>query len=58
MKSGIEALNAAWQAASQEMYQDGNNPTANEQASNTNSEPNQDSEDDVTDVEFEEVDDK
>lgn len=53
--TALEQLNAAWQAASQEMYQATQdaqqaNPDAGSDAS--------DAADDVTDVEFEEVDDK
>lgn len=53
--TALEQLNAAWQAASQEMYQATQDaPQANPDAGSDAS----DAADDVTDVEFEEVDDK
>lgn len=59
--SAMESLNAAWQAASQDLYQaqqqDGGNGSGD--AGATDSAEGSDSQDeDVTDVEFEEVDDK
>ncbi|MCO6461602.1 MAG: molecular chaperone DnaK [Saprospiraceae bacterium] len=59
--SATEALNNAWQAASQEMYQasqsgaDGNTNNSSQQHPN---EGNSSTSEDVTDVEFEEVDNK
>ena len=61
---GIEAatteLNAAWQAASQHMYNAGQgaDPTTNGTAENTDAGANSNDTEDVTDVEFEEVEDK
>ncbi len=59
IKTVTEALNTAWQAASQDMYKDtqqpGGDPT--QQGDNSANNDNDDAED-VTDVEFEEVKDK
>ena len=51
--AATETLNQAWQAASQHMYQDTQNPGSNA-APNSDSK-NENSDDDVTDVEYEEV---
>ncbi len=58
--SSLENLNAAWQAASQEMYQSGadaggTQPGAEGGAENGSTDQAQGSADDVTDVEYEEV---
>jgi molecular chaperone DnaK len=59
--SATEALNAAWQNASQEMYQAsqeaGGDPGANAEAGANGAAEGTDNAEDVTDVEFEEVDD-
>ncbi|MBX2842092.1 MAG: molecular chaperone DnaK [Flammeovirgaceae bacterium] len=64
---GMEALNAAWQAASQEMYQASGDPNAAAGGEQPGAEPGPDAgaqanaeggDDNVTDVEFEEVDNK
>ena len=59
--TATETLNTAWQAASQEMYQASQeaNPTADANGTGaTENSSNEGSTDDVTDVEYEEVDDK
>jgi molecular chaperone DnaK len=48
----LEALNAAWQNASQEMYNASNNAG---EANNSSAEPQQSADSDVTDVDYEEV---
>ncbi|HHH50040.1 MAG TPA: molecular chaperone DnaK [Saprospiraceae bacterium] len=59
--SATEALNTAWQAASQEMYQASQAANATADANGagaTDNTSNETNTDDVTDVEYEEVDDK
>ena len=58
--NAMTTLNTAWQAASQEMYQGGSQPGANSGAENSNTGSTQSSADanNVSDVEYEEVNDK
>ena len=55
MSKGVEALNAAWMAASQDMYAAGQQSGAPEGEPNPNATNTNGNSENVTDVEFEEV---
>lgn len=56
--TALEEMNAAWQAASQDIYQAQQNAQGGSTESNTNQSSSQKQEGDVTDAEFEEVENK
>ncbi len=58
--AAVQKMNDAWQAASQDMYQatQEGQPEATAASNDAGSEPNEEATEDVTDVEFEEVDDQ